>query len=259
MNVIACYSIKGGVGKTTTAINLSYLSAASGSSTLLWDLDLQGSASLVLSTNSPEKKSHKLLTTKKVDLNDHIQQTQYANLHFLPSDFSLYKVDQRVNGSSKNDLSIKYHLKSFRKKYKYVILDCASGYNSLTQHILHVADVILSPVIPSPFSFDALEQLKKQLKKEKLNERTLLFPFFSMVDKRKKIHKDVLRLNHNGKRGFLDTAIPYTSKAEQMAVQHAPLPYFDSRTNATKAYKALWEEVTGNIWMYERVKKIKMW
>ena len=80
-----------------------------------------------------------------------------------------------------------------------------------------------------------------------------------MVDKRKKLHQDVLRLNHNGKRGFLGTAIPYTHKAELMAVEHAPLPYFDSRTNASKAYKALWAEINDSIGMYERVKKIKMW
>ena len=259
MNVLACYSIKGGVGKTTSAVNLGYLSALRGNSTLLWDLDLQGSASLILSPQTPEKKIYKLLANKKTDLNNQIQQTKFKNLDLIPGDFSLHKIDQHLNGSQKNAISLKQHLKSFRKKYECIIIDCPSGYSPLTQHILQLVDVVLTPVIPSPFCFDVLERLKKQIKKGKLTEGTLLFPFFSMVDRRKKLHQDVLRLNHNGKRGFLGTAIPYTNKAELMAVEHAPLPYFDSRTNASKAYKALWTEIHDSIGMYERVKKIKMW
>ena len=259
MNIIACYSIKGGVGKTTTAVNLAYLASLTGEPTLLWDLDLQGSASLILSDEPSAKKSIKLLTEKKVNVDKQIQKTQFTSLDILPADFSLHKIDQYVYGSEKTSLTLKKQFKSLQKNYRHVIIDCASGYNSLNQSVLHRADVILTPVIPSPFSFDTLDQLKKQLKKAKLNDTPLLFPFFSMVDKRKKTHKDVLRLNHNGKRGFLDTAIPFTAKADLMAINHAPLPSFDSRTSATKAFKSLWQEVSENIGMYDRVKKIKMW
>ena len=80
-----------------------------------------------------------------------------------------------------------------------------------------------------------------------------------MVDRRKNLHKEVLNLNHNGKRGFLHATIPYSKKAEQMMVHHAPLPHFDNRTNATKGYKSLWREVKENIHMHARVKKLKMW
>ena len=178
MSVLAFYSIKGGVGKTTTAVNLSYLSALSGNPTLLWDLDLQGSASLILSPDPSEKKSYKLLTNKKTNLDGQIQQTKFKNLDFLPGDFSLHKIDQYLNGSHKNTLSLKKHFKSLQKSYSCVMIDCPSGYGSLTQHIIQLADVILTPVIPSPFSFDGLERFKKANKEREIEREHLAISFF---------------------------------------------------------------------------------
>ena len=259
MNIIACYSLKGGVGKTTTAINLAYLSAQEGNPTLLWDLDLQGSASLILSTAPLYQKSHKVLTQKKNKLNKQIQTTPFQKLDLLPADFSLHKITKKLYQEEKSDVSIAPLVKRLRKKYQTLIIDCPSGFDPLTQKIYNITDVVLTPVIPSPLSFETLDTLKKQLKKDRKDDNLLLFPFFSMVDRRRKLHKSVLSLHQNGKRGFLNTTIPYSSKAEQMVVNHAPLPSFDSHSQATKGYKSLWNEIKENIGMHARVKKIKMW
>ena len=259
MHIIAIYSLKGGVGKTTTAINLAYLCAQEGARTLIWDLDLQASTSLILSASTTNKKSIKILTDKKTNLDKQIQSTPFNNLDLLPSDFSLRKIDEHIFGKNGSSFSFKPLIKAMQKKYEYVIIDCASGFNALTLKVLQVADVIISPVIPSPLSFEMLNRLRKQLKKERKDDSVLLFPFFSLVDRRKHLHKEVLTLHHNGKRGFLHTTVPFSKKVEQMVVHHAPLPHFDTRTNATKGYKSLWKEVKENILMHDRVKKIKMW
>lgn len=259
MHIIAVYSLKGGVGKTTTAINLAYLCAQEGARTLIWDLDLQASTSLILSASTNNKKSITAFTDKKHNLVKQIQSTPFENLDILPADFSLRKFDEHVFSKNGTASSLKRLAKSLKKEYDFVFLDCASGYSALTRQVLQVSKVIITPVIPSTLSFESLQRLKKQLKKERPDQNVLLFPFFSMVDRRKNLHKEVLQLNHNGKRGFLHSTIPFSRKTEQMAINHAPLPHFDNRTNATKGYKSLWKEVKENIHVHDRVKKIKMW
>ena len=259
MHIIAVYSLKGGVGKTTTAINLAYLCAREGARTLIWDLDLQASTSLILAASTNNKKSIKAFTDKKNNLVKQIQSSPFDKLDILPADFSLRKFDHHLLGNNGTPFSLKRLTKSLSKKYDYLFLDCASGYTALTQQVLQVATVIITPVIPSPLGFESLARIKKQLTKERPDKDVLLFPFFSMVDRRKSLHKEVLQLNHNGKRGFLHSTIPYSRKTEQMIVKNAPLPHFDTRTNATKGYKSLWKEVKENIHVHDRVKKIKMW
>lgn len=258
MHIITVYSLKGGVGKTATAINLAYLCALEGARTLIWDLDLQASTSLILSSDT-SKKSIRVFTDKKTDLDKQIKSSRFKNLDILPADFSLHKIDKHIHGKKGSKLPLKSLIKSMKKRYDYVIIDCASGFNALTQNMLNITDVVITPVIPSPLSFEMLDRLKKQLKKERKDNNVLHFPFFSMVDRRKNLHKEVLHLHHNGKRGFLHATIPYSKKAEQMVVHHAPLPHFDNRTNATRGYKSLWKEVKENIHLHARVKKIKMW
>ena len=88
MKVIACYNVKGGVGKTTTAVNLAYLSAKSGKKTLIWDADLQGSASLLLQSNNGKEKSINVISDSPKNTRSYTHSTSYKNLDILPADFS---------------------------------------------------------------------------------------------------------------------------------------------------------------------------
>ncbi len=258
MKVIACYNIKGGVGKTTTAVNLAYLSAKGGSRTLLWDMDLQGSASFLLQTSTNKTDSIKVLSNKRKLIKAQIQHTAYKNLDILPADFSLHKIDQKIGDLNKPRKRIKNILEPLLNKYDKLIIDCPGGYNLFVQTIQQIADVFLIPVIPSPLTLKSYDIFKKQLKKQS-KQSVLVFPFFSMVDRRKQLHREIIGLHKNGTRGFMKNHIPFSSKVERMAVELAPLPAFDTRSAASKAYKNLWEEINTNFGMYERVKKIKMW
>ncbi|MFK7848469.1 MAG: ParA family protein [Rhodothermales bacterium] len=258
MKVIACYNIKGGVGKTTTAVNLAYISAASGSKTLLWDIDLQGSASMLFQSATGKDKSIKVFGDKGKKAKSQIQKTAYKNLDILPADFSLFKLDRKIGELDKPRKTFKALLSSFSGKYDTVFIDCPAGYNLFTQTLQQTADVFLIPIIPSPLTLSSYDIFKKQLKKDS-KKGVILFPFFSMVDKRKQLHKEIIELHKNGTKGFLHSHIPYSSKVERMAVELAPLHTFDKRSVAAKAYKSLWDEINTNIGTYERVKKIKMW
>ncbi len=258
MKVIACYNIKGGVGKTSTAVNLAYLAAKKGHKTLLWDMDLQGTASMLIKPASRNGKSIKPFADPDKRLKPQIQRTNHKNLHILPGDFSLHQLDLKLGDLNKPVKAVKNHLASLSGKYDYVFIDCPAGYNLFTRALQQQADVFLIPVIPTPLTLNSYALFKKQLKKE-AKKNLIVFPFFSMLDRRRKLHREVAGLRKNGTTGFLHTQIPYSSKVEQMAVQQAPLLAFDNRSAAAKAYRSLWEEITTNLEMYARVEKIKMW
>ena len=93
MIIIGIYNIKGGVGKTSTAVNLSYLSSLEGKRTLLWDLDPQGSSTFYYQKEQGNESSLKKIITGKVELNDIITKTDYRNLYIIPSDFSYRHMD----------------------------------------------------------------------------------------------------------------------------------------------------------------------
>ena len=258
MKVFACYNVKGGVGKTTTAVNLAYLSAKSGKKTLLWDVDLQGSATLLLHTPNGKVKSVRVLSESPKKAKSHIYDTPFKNLDILPADFSLHKLDHEVRELNKPNKQIKSILATFEKKYDNVFIDCPAGYSSFTQALQQIVDVFLIPIVPSPLTMKSYELFKQRLKKN-AKKNLIVFPFFSMVDRRKQLHKEIITLHRNGKRGFLHGHIPASSHVERMAVEMAPLFSFGKNSAAARAYKGLWDEINTNIEMYDRVKKIKMW
>ena len=93
MIIFGIYNIKGGVGKTAAAVNLSYLSSLEGKRTLLWDLDPQGSSTFYYQKEQGNESSLKKIITGKVELNDIITKTDYRNLYIIPSDFSYRHMD----------------------------------------------------------------------------------------------------------------------------------------------------------------------
>ena len=258
MKVFACYNVKGGVGKTTTAVNLAYLSAKSGKKTLLWDVDMQGSASLLLQSSNGRDKSVHIISDAPKKAKSHIIPTAYKHLDVLPADFSMHKLDHQVRELNKPIKKVKQLLSTFAKKYDHVFIDCPAGYSSFMQALQQIVDVFLIPIVPSPLTMNSYELFKRRLKKD-AKKNLIVFPFFSMVDRRKQLHKEIIRLHRNGTRGFLHTHVPASSHVERMSVEMAPLPSFSKNSAATRAYKVLWDEINTNIGMYERVKKIKMW
>ncbi len=242
MNTIAVYNLKGGVGKTSAAINLAYLSARDGHRTLLWDLDPQGAATFYCRIKPKVKGGAQKIVQHKRNLDPAIRGTDFDNLDLLPADFSYRTFDSTLDATKKPVRHLASLLKPLKKEYDHLIFDCPDGLATLSESVFFAADLLLIPVIPTTLSLLTFDQVKKHLKK-KTKRPPLTLPFFSMVDRRKRLHKEICAEYANGKDGFLKTTVPFASAVERMGVERAPLPSYDRRSTATRAYQALWEEV----------------
>jgi cellulose biosynthesis protein BcsQ len=159
MIVIGIYNIKGGVGKTTASVNLSYLSSLDGYKTLLWDLDPQGSSSFYYDIEQRNVASLKKIFTGKIDLRDIIRNTDYNKLDIIPSDFSYRHIDTILDQVKKSKKRIKEALKDLKNDYDIVFLDCPPGISILAENIFHACDYIFVPTIPTPLCMRTYEQI----------------------------------------------------------------------------------------------------
>ncbi|MCA1927922.1 MAG: ParA family protein [Calditerrivibrio sp.] len=236
MKIVALYNVKGGVGKTSSSVNLAYLSGMDGYKTVLWDLDPQGAATFYLNSMDKMKGNIKKIITDKDFYEKNIQNTDYPNLKLLPSDIDLRNIDLLFNEIKKSGKKFRESVKDGFENFDVVFIDCPPGISTLSENIIDVIDLILTPLIPSPLSFRTYELLIG------FSENKPIKAFFTMVDKRKKLHKEIIStyLNENH---FLKTYIPYSSKIEMMGIEKKPLPEYEKKSEATESYFMLWQEV----------------
>jgi chromosome partitioning protein len=246
MKIIAVTNIKGGVGKTTTAVNLSYLCAANCGATLLWDLDPQGAATYTLQGKPLEHVSAKKLVSGKQELPELIQTTPYPGLDLLPADFSYRNFDVRLSERKRPTERLLRMSKSLRAAYSALFLDCAPGISLLSENVLRAADAIVVPLVPSPFSVRMLTQLRDFIVDQGWTD-LLLLPFFSMVDRRRSLHNEIIASTRAEFPAMLTTEVPYWSEIERMALRRAPIPAFSPNGPAAAIYRSLWSEVSARV------------
>lgn len=242
MRTIACYNIKGGVGKTATAVNLAYLSAREGRATLVWDLDPQAAASFYFRVKPKVKGGGMQLLRRKGALDDAIKATDYDHLDLIPADFSYRNMDLLLEEFRQSDTRLGKLLKPLRAAYDYLFLDCPPGISLVSENILAAADVLLVPTIPTTLSLRTLVQLQQFRADRKLTGVTML-PFFSMVDMRKNLHRLIVERPPATIENLLAQTIPYASEIERMGEQRAPVETFARSSRAAEAYRALWAEI----------------
>ena len=243
MKVLASYNLKGGVGKTATAVNLAYLAAAEGQRTLLWDLDPQGAASFYYQVETGDEGTgvKKLLEGKR-DLEGLVQHTPYEGLDLLPPDFSYRKLDVSLAETRRPSEQLSRLLRPLVEAYDLVVLDTPPSLSLLAEAIFHLSDALLVPTIPTPLSLRALEQIHEHLSHKKLDDVTVL-PFLSMVDRRKRLHREPEWLIKASPWKILRSQIPYASVVELMGVVRRPVVSFAPSSPAGVAYQSLWSEV----------------
>ena len=241
MKTLATYNIKGGVGKTAAAVNLAYLAARGGRRTLLWDLDPQGAATYLLRVRPRVKGGGKALISGKKALDQAAKPTEFDRLDLVPADLTYRNLDLVLDAAKKSTQRIARLLDPLEDDYDLAILDCPPGISLASENVLHATDVLLIPLIPTTLSVRTLEQLGEFA--AELEYPPALLPFFTMVDGRKRLHREVVDRLRAERKDLAATVIPALSVVEQMAVHRAPLPVFAPRSRVTRSYEALWEEV----------------
>lgn len=253
MQIYATYNIKGGVGKTTTAVNLAYLAAEAGLRTVLWDLDPQGAASYMFRVKPKVKGGGRALISGKRPLDDAIKGTDFDNLDLIPADFTYRNMDLLLDlGEAKPDdtpggksaRKLSKLIAPLKDEYDAVFLDCPPSVSLVSENVLHAADVIVVPLIPTTLSVRTLEQLSDFVDEFK-GHRPALLAFFSMVDRRKKLHREITEKLGAERDDVAKTIIPALSVIETMSVERAPVAVFSPSSAAAKAYRALYAELVG--------------
>ncbi len=246
MRIIGVYNIKGGVGKTATAVNLAYLSAQEGLRTLVWDLDPQGAASFYFRIKPRVKGGGKKMVRGKRDLDDLIKGSDFDNLDLLPADFSYRNMDLVLNEAKKPAKQLLKLLRPLSHEYDRIFLDCPPSISLVSENIFRAADMLLVPMIPTPLSLRTYRQMRRFFRDHKIKGVDLI-PFFSMADRRKRVHLDIMEQTPNSHQEILNSSIPYASSVEKMGIERAPLGSFDPNCPAGKAYEELWQEVKGRL------------
>jgi cellulose biosynthesis protein BcsQ len=241
VKVLATYNIKGGVGKTAAAVNLAYLAARDGRRTLLWDLDPQAAATYTLRVRPRVKGGGKALVRGKTSLDQAVRATELDNLDLVPADFTYRNLDLALDAAKKPTRRIARLLAPLADDYDVAFLDCPPGMSLVSENVLRAVDVLLVPLIPTTLSVRTLEQLADFV--AGIERPPALFPFFSMVDGRKRLHREVIDRLRAERPDLARTVIPALSLVEQMAVRRAPLPVFAPRSEVTRRYEELWAEV----------------
>ncbi len=190
MKVLASYSIKGGVGKTTAAANLSWLSAAEGRRTLLWDLDPQGGATFLFRVQPKVKGGAKALVRGGRDFADAIKASDFHNLDILPADFSYRHLDLHLDAQKQPTRRLDLLIDRLAEHYDLVVMDCAPSVSLISENIVRAADLILAPVLPSPLSLRTLDQLA-HFAADTPGRTPPILAFLSMVDRRRRLHREL--------------------------------------------------------------------
>lgn len=246
MKVVATYSIKGGVGKTSAAVNLAHEAAQAGVRVLVWDLDPQGAATYLLRVRAKVRGGSKRLVSKRGDLAEHVRGSTLSAVHVVPADFRLRHLDLHLEGTKRPTERLAALLEPLGDHYDLALLDCPPSISLASESVFGATDALLVPVVPATLATRTLAQLA-----DFLDEQTVaptVIPVLSMVDRRRALHRDLVQELAKDWPALLPTTIPSAAVIERMGSERAPVGVFAPRSAAAAAYRAVWRDLADELW-----------
>ncbi len=246
MKTIAFYNQKGGVGKTSLAVNFAYLSARAGNRTLLWDLDPQASATYILRVDNKLAPRTKALLNKKVELEELAVRSNFANLLVVPASVQLRLLSEKIFGDDKGSGAIERAARSAKGAFDTIVIDAPPSLNSLSDSVLAAIDLVCIPLQPSALAIHSLEALAEHLEHLSLAQKSLAV--YNMVDMRRIAHRSAIGASKSISRiPLLETFLPYSADVERMATERTPIFELSTRSKVLPAFEALYDAISARL------------
>lgn len=246
--VIAVANQKGGVGKTTTAINLSSCLAEMEKRVLTIDIDPQGNTTsgLGLEKNEIENTIYTLMLGDS-DIDESIQREVYPGLDVLPSNVDLAAAEIELIGIDEKEYILKKEVEKVKGDYDFIIIDCPPSLNMLTVNAMTTADTVLVPIQCEYYALEGLSQLihTVNLVKERLNpELEMEGVVFTMYDARTNLSLQVVEnVKNNLRQAIYKTIIPRNIRLAEAPSHGLPINIYDTKSSGAESYRLLAEEV----------------
>lgn len=249
--LISVANQKGGVGKTTTAVNLSACLGAKGKRVLLLDADPQGNSTsgVGVDRRNTQASSYQVITGEKKAY-EAVVKTAFENLSLMPSDMDLAAAEIELATMDKREALLKNSLAAIRQDYDYIIIDCPPSLGLITTNALNASDTILIPIQCEYYALEGLSQLMNTVRriKRQYNERLdLEGVLLTMFDGRLNLTQQVVtEVKKFFPRKVFSTVIPRTVRLSESPGFGQPVLYYDKLSKGAEAYMGLADEVIKN-------------